>query len=127
MRSIWADCVEKAGVLRRGSKSAEQPPAKAPSLKHSLPKGDMMKRCSKILRRFSSLQSFSTESALSRPPRLTQDAAVQPVIAAIRAERSILTALSSVCGTKQAFAAVSTKVRFYNYDQNARRVRAIGV
>jgi len=29
--------------------------------------------------------------------------------------------------TKQAFAAVRTKARFDNYDQNARGVRAIGV
>ncbi|WP_143163163.1 hypothetical protein [Roseovarius pacificus] len=52
------DCVEKVGVLRRSSKSAEHPPAKAPSLKHSLPKGDMRERCSKILRRFSGCRVF---------------------------------------------------------------------
>ena len=56
--TLWADCVEKVGVLRRSSKSAEHPPAKAPSLKHSLPKGDMLERCSKILRRFSGCRVF---------------------------------------------------------------------
>jgi hypothetical protein len=39
-----------------------------------------------------------TRTAQTGPPRPTQDAAVQPVIAAIRAERSILTAETSVCG-----------------------------
>lgn len=54
-------------------------------------------------------------SARSRPPRLTQDAAVQPVIAAIRAERSILTGETSVCGTKDEFVAFAQEVTFVRF------------